>query len=100
MGSSHPPSLEAVDQVLNADAVDQSQAPGSHAAHLETPDTSGSLLGSGGGGKENAAGQHAQDSTAVQHEHSHSGHSHQSHQHDSSVRSISITQPGQVDMVR
>ncbi|KAL3144018.1 hypothetical protein ABBQ32_003822 [Trebouxia sp. C0010 RCD-2024] len=100
MGSSHPPSLEAVGQVLKADIADQSQASGSHGAQLAKPDTCGNLSSCGGHGKENGAGQHAQDGSAVQHQHSHPGHSHYSDQHDSSVRSVSITQPGQVDMVR
>lgn len=100
MGSSHPPSLQAVREVLNADGADQNHAQGSHATQHAKPDIDVSLLSSGGTGNEGAARPRTHDGTTVQNQHSHSGHGHHNHQHDSSVRSVSITQPGQVDMPR
>ena len=101
VGSSQPPSLQAVGEVLSADQSHQKAAV-SHAEQPEQSDKRTDLTASGGSANQDAAGQHTHDDTAVQNTHSpaHNHDSHQSHQHDSSVRSVSITHPGQVDMPR
>lgn len=102
LGSSQPPSLQAVGEVLNADVADQRpQTPASHEEQPAHSDKGGSLTASGGSNsKEDAAGQHTGDAAALQKQNSHHGQAHHSHHHDSSVRSVSITYPGQVDMPR
>ena len=103
VGSSQPPSLHAVGEVLSADVADQSQqAPATHAAQSANFDKSDRLTASSGGSssKEGVAGQHSGDGAAVQKLNSQHGHTHHGHHHDSSVRSVSITHPGQIDMPR
>ena len=101
VGSSRPPSLHAVGEVLNADAANQSQqAPASHSEQSANCDNNDGLTASGGGSsKEGAAGQQTCDGPAVQKQNSQHAHSHH-HHHDSSVRSVSIMHPGQIDMPR
>ena len=102
VGSSQPPSLQAVGEVLAADVADQShQTPAFHVEKSAHSGKGGSLTASGGSNsKEGAAGQHTGDAAALQKQNSHHGHAHHSHHHDSSVRSVSITHPGQIDMPR
>lgn len=102
VGSSQPPSLQAVGEVLNADVADKRhQIPASHAEQPAHSDKGGGLTASGGSNsKEHAAGHHTHDAAALQKQNSHHGDAHHSHHHDSSVRSVSITHPGQVDMPR
>lgn len=103
VGSSQPPSLHAAGKVLSADVANQSQqAPASH-AEQSSSDKNDGLTASGrssSSSSEGAAGQHTRDGPAVQKQNSQHAHTHHSHQHDSSVRSVSITHSGQVDMSR
>lgn len=102
VGSSQPPTLQAVGEVLNADVADQRhQPPASENEQPAHSDKGGSLTASGGSSsKEDAVRKHTGDAAALQKQNSHHGHTHHSHHHDSSVRSVSITHPGQVDMAR
>lgn len=103
VGSSQPPSLHAVGEVLSAEVADQSQqAPASRAEGSADVDKSDGLTASGGrsSSTEGFAGQHSHDSAAAQKQDSQHGHTHHSHHHDNSVRSVSITHPGQIDMPR
>lgn len=101
VGSSQPPSLHAVGEVLDADAANQSQpAPASHAERSAGSDNRDGLTASGGSTKESAARHHTGDDAAVKRQDNQQDHAHHSHHHDNSVRSVNITHPGQVDMPR
>ena len=102
VGSSQPPSLHAVGEVLDADAANQSQsAPASHAERSAGSDNSDGLTASDGStSKESAARQHTGDDAAAKRQDNQQDHAHHSHHHDNSVRSVNITHPGQVDMPR
>lgn len=94
LGSSQPPSLDSVNQVLNLkDTNQQHQAPTVDVQEATPADADNGLAGPGSSHHQHANG------AAKTHSHSHD-HEHHSHQHDSSVRSISIVCQGEVDMSR
>ena len=99
LGSSQPPSLQSVNQVLDLNNSNQHhQAPTVNAQEATPADADNSSAGPSSSTHQHAGAQHAHGAEKM-HSHSHD-HEHHSHQHDSSVRSISIVSQGQIDVLR